>query len=225
MSVLFTRRGEPPLIGKMLSDYAEGDIVYLNENGNPVAFYVVKHNYESDLNSPGRTLLVRKDCYGSIQWNSAGNNEYAGSTIDNWLNGTYKSLLDASVQEAMGSTIFEYFSYSAAKVTTLFRSVFLLSCTELGFNGATAPHAITGEGEALPISATLLIAYYNGSAVVWSTRSAGTTTSTTAVNYVDSSGRNGGGSCTDSRYARPVLTLPGASLFDEKTNTFKKGVA
>ena len=49
--------------GMPLSDYAEGDIIKLNEGGSPVEFYVSKHDYESGLNGSGRTLVVRKDTY------------------------------------------------------------------------------------------------------------------------------------------------------------------
>ena len=46
--------------GIPLSDYAEGDLIKLNEGGSPVDFYVAKHDYESSLNGAGRTLVDRK---------------------------------------------------------------------------------------------------------------------------------------------------------------------
>lgn len=136
--------------GTPLSAFAEGDIIYLNENGNPVPFYIAKHNYESGLNGSGRTLLLRCDECGSSYWmnfNSTGVNNYAGGTLDNWLNGTYKARLDANVQSAMSTTKFYYTpgngNYS---VTTLSRSVFALSVTEYGFSDSYA----NTEGSALP---------------------------------------------------------------------------
>ena len=39
--------------GTMLSDFEEGALVKLNENGSPVEFYVTKHDYEPDLNGAG----------------------------------------------------------------------------------------------------------------------------------------------------------------------------
>ena len=37
-----------------------GSIVKINENGNPVEYYIACHNYESRLNGDGLALLVRK---------------------------------------------------------------------------------------------------------------------------------------------------------------------
>ena len=82
MAVFFTRRGAPPSLGKQLSDYAEGNIVKIPENGVPVEFYVAKHNYESELNGSGRTLVVRKDCYDSRVWDSGNINAYENSDIN-----------------------------------------------------------------------------------------------------------------------------------------------
>ena len=64
--VFFATRG---LIGApvRLSDMEEGALVKLKESGSPVEFYVAKHDYESELNGSGRTLLVRKDCYDNRQ--------------------------------------------------------------------------------------------------------------------------------------------------------------
>lgn len=49
--------------GIPLSTITPGAILYLNESGSPVPFYIAKHDYESGLNGAGRTLVVRKDCY------------------------------------------------------------------------------------------------------------------------------------------------------------------
>ena len=55
--VIVSKQLTVPSTGKQLSDYAEGDIVKINENGTPVEFYVAKHNYQTRLNGTGRTLL------------------------------------------------------------------------------------------------------------------------------------------------------------------------
>ena len=49
--------------GIPLSTITPGAILYLNESGSPVPFYIAKHDYESGLNGAGRTLIVRKECY------------------------------------------------------------------------------------------------------------------------------------------------------------------
>ena len=48
--------------GIHLNTITPGAILYLNESGSPVPFYIAKHDYESGLNGAGRTLVVRKDC-------------------------------------------------------------------------------------------------------------------------------------------------------------------
>lgn len=53
--VFFTRRFLP-VVGTSIGNLDEGAIITLNENGNPVEFYVAKHDYEAGLNGAGRTL-------------------------------------------------------------------------------------------------------------------------------------------------------------------------
>lgn len=81
------------LIGTVvqLSELTEGGIVKINESGNPVDFYVAKHDYESDLNGAGRTLMVRKDCYDDRVWDSGRVNAYANSAFGLKSNGVINS--------------------------------------------------------------------------------------------------------------------------------------
>ena len=190
--------------GIPLNTITPGAILYLNESGSPVPFYIAKHDYESGLNGAGRTLVVRKDCYDMRAFNSS-DNAYAGSSLDSWLCNTYLKLLDADIQAAIGTTKFYYTPGNGnTTVTTLQRAVFQLSLTELG---KTESYANT-EGSALPIASTLQIAYRNGSACVQWTRSpyAGNTGS---VCYVDTNGHVDYGSCYSPRGSRPSFTLPG----------------
>ena len=190
--------------GIPLNTITPGAILYLNESGSPVPFYIAKHDYESGLNGAGRTLLVRKDCYDMRAFSSS-NNVYANSFLDSWLCNTYLKLLDADIQAAIGTTKFYYTPGNGnATVTTLQRAVFQLSLTELG---KTASYANT-EGSALPIASTLQIAYRNGSACAQWTRTtyAGNTDS---VCYVDTNGNVDYGRCYSSRGSRPAFTLPG----------------
>lgn len=219
--MVFTSGANAPNLGMMLSDYAEGDIVLLNESGSPVEFYVAKHDYESGLNGAGRTLLVRKDCYDSRAWHSSEVNAYATSDIDAWLNGDYKALFDAAVQMAMGTTTFYYTPGNGdTTVTTLSRSAFMLSVTELG---TTFGNANT-EGVALPIASTLQIAYRDGSAHSQMTRSPHTGT-TRYANYLRDNGLVNTNVCTTARGSRPVFTLPATAKFDPNTNQFIGGAA
>lgn len=221
---LFMRKGEThtaPISGILLSDIAEGSIVKLNENGSPVEFYVACHNYESALNGEGRTLLVRKDCYDSRVWHSSNVNAYATSDIDSWLNGDYKALLDAKTQSAIGTTKFYYTKGNGQDVvTTLERSVFLLSVTEMR---AVADYN-NKEGTELNIGTVLQIAYHDESAVDQWTRSPRKDTVDRAYCLYRTSGIVPNYACTDTAYSRPAFTLPSTALFDEETMLLK-GVA
>lgn len=149
-----------------LSTITPGAILYLNESGSPVPFYIAKHDYESGLNGAGRTLVVRKNCYDMCVFSNS-SNEYADSVLDSRLCNTYIKLLDAGVQTAIGKTKFYYTPGNGnTTMVTLQRAVFQLSLTELG---KTANSANT-EGSALPIASMLQIAYRNGSAVAQWTR-------------------------------------------------------
>ena len=200
--------------GIPLSDYAEGDIIKLNEGGSPVEFYVSKHDYESGLNGVGRTLVVRKDVYDQRQWHSSSVNAWASSTMLSWLNNTYKALLDADIQEAMGSTTYRYTPGNGGWVVrTRSDAVFLLSLTELGQSNTYA----NVEGSALPIASTLQIAYQGGSATTQWTRSPHTNGAYFAwgLYYNGSINRN---SCTNTLGSRPAFTLPSSLLFNPDTN-------
>lgn len=138
---------------KLLSSLTEGSLISVLEDGKLVPFYVAKHNYEADLNGEGRTLLVRKKCPKAGTWDSDGTNAYAVSDVDAWLNSDYKDSLSSAVKVQMGATNLYYTPGNGnTTVTTLQRSVFLLSLTELGRTNGNA----NIEGEALPIASLLM---------------------------------------------------------------------
>lgn len=205
-------------VTKTLGDYAEGDIIQLNESGSPVDFYVAKHNYESGLNGAGRTLLVRKEVYDVRMWHSSNVSLYATSEIDSWLNSTYKNLLDADVRTAMGITKFYYtFGNGNWTVTELTRSVFLLSVTELG---KTATYANT-EGTALDIASSLQIAYHNGNVTTQWTRSP-CTYNTGSAYHANTLGNFTFEPCFNSYGSRPAFTLPSSYTIPDKARKGKK---
>lgn len=189
--------------GVPLNTITPGAILYLNESGNPVPFYIAKHDYESGLNGAGRTLLVRKDCYDMRVFSNR-NNAYANGSLDSWLCNTYLKLLDADIQAAIGTTKFYYtLGNGNATVTTLQRAVFQLSLTELG---KTASYANT-EGSALPIASTLQIAYRNGSSVLQWTRTP-LIGNTVLVCVLNTRGGSSSYNCSSSLGSRPAFTLP-----------------
>ena len=188
-----------------LGSKALRSIIKLKENGKLVEFYVDKHDYESGLNGPGRTLVTRKDCYDNRQWNSANINAYADSDIDTWLNSTYKNMLDPDIQADMGTTTFYYTPGNGnTSVGTISRSVFLLSATELGKTGTY----LKQEGTALSSTVVnlLKIAYLNGSAAYQWTRSP-STDKTYGVWYSGPNGNLSVRNCSATYAARPSFTL------------------
>lgn len=188
--------------GIPLSTITPGAILYLNEYGSPVPFYVCKHDYESGLNGAGRTLLVRKDCYDKRIFDSS-SKIFAGSSIDTWLNGTWIKLLTLDVQSAAGTTKIYYYDGSNKKAVTT-RAVFLLSTAEFGYSN----YADT-DGEPLDSAVRKLLstAYYGGNSVVQWTR--------TPVNWTQKdvyvimpSGYSTHMLCNDSYGVRPAFTSP-----------------
>ena len=190
--------------GIPLSTITPGAILYLNESGSPVPFYIAKHDYESGLNGAGRTLVVRKDCYDMRAFDSNSINAYANSSLDSWLHNTYLKLLDADIQTAIGTTKFYYTRGNGdGRVTTLQRAVFQLSIAELGKTASSA----NKEGSALPISSMLQIAYRNGSAVIQWTRTPNLNINYYAF-YLKADGSLTSDGVAYSHGSRPAFTLP-----------------
>lgn len=185
-----------------------GSIIKLNESNNMVDFYVAKHDYEIELNGPGRTLVVRKDVYDQRAWNGSNINAWASCTMRSWLDITYKALLDSDIQEAMGTTTYRYTPGNGNNtLTARSNAVFLLSLTELGESYTYA----NVEGSALPIASTLQIAYQGGNATIQWTRSPYTGDTRNAW-WLDSGGTINFGLCSGTGGSRPAFTLP--STFD-----------
>lgn len=197
-----------------LGSKSVGSIIKIKESGSPVEFIVCKHDYESELNGSGRTLVVRKDCYDNRQWHSSNVNAYATSAIDSWLNSTYKNLLDTDIRGVIGTTKIKYTPGKGDNtVGTLERAIFLLSLTELG----KAPSYANKEGTALSIASSLQIAYLNGSAAAQWTRSPFRNNRDFACHLV-SDGNVDASYCASSYGSRPAFTLPSDALVDDSGN-------
>lgn len=202
------------MANSLLSTKVAGSIIKIKESGSPVEFIVCKHDYESELNGSGRTLVVRKDCYDKRRWHSSNVNVYATSDIDGWFNSTYKNLLDAEIRGAIGTTKFKYTPGNGNNtVSTLERAIFSLSVTELG----KAPSYANKEGTALSIASSLQIAYLNGSAAAQWTRSPFRNSKDFACHLV-SDGNVDASYCASSYGSRPAFTLPSNALVDDSGN-------
>lgn len=219
MAVIASKQIVIPKVGIMLSDYQEGDIVKIPENGVNVDFYVAQHNYGGS----DTTLLVRKNVHSKMAFNAANLNTYSSSSIDSWLNTTYKGSLNNSTQSAISKVTIYYTPGNGVwTLGTLTRGIFLLSATELGFS----PANISSEGTKIPIAGILTIATDSaGSASSQWTRTpcygASPPFSYLYAYGIQFNGALGSGGCTDLYGVRPALTLPGSTLFNENTNIIK----
>ena len=159
--------------------------------------------------------MVRKDCYDTRAWHSSAVNAWASCTMFLWLNSTYKMLLDADVQEAMGTTTYRYTPGNGNKtVTARSDAVFLLSVTELGQSHTYA----NVEGSALPIASTLRIAYQGGSATTQWTRSPYTGSNTNGVWWLNPNGDIVANVCVLPCGSRPAFTLPSTTKLNSDTH-------
>ena len=188
-----------------LSTVSEGDTVLLPEGGGVAEFVAAKLDYESGLNESGRILMIRKGYFGNRAWHNAQGNHYAGSYVDKYLNETYKPIFPESIQTAMGTTKF-YYTPGADDdtVTTLERSIFLLSGTEFGLSAS----GLNVEGSVIENLPPISIL---NSAALW-TRSPNISKSTDAfLRWSDGTATSY--TITGAAYYLPAFTLP---------NTFKK---
>lgn len=186
---------------EQLGTLPEGSIIYLNESGSPVPFYVAKQGYEPGYNT-NRVLVVRKDVAQPGAWNSSGVNTYNGSTIDTWFNQTYLQTLDSNVQTAIATTNIPYTPMGGTTtVQRISKAVFALSGTECG---ATSQNANI-EGTQLSLGNLFNIPQQ------W-TRSPSTASST--ASFVTTSGVFLSDYQTNntSYYYRPAFTLPSSFM-------------
>lgn len=149
--------------------------------------------------------MIRKGYFGNRAWHNAQGNHYAGSYVDKYLNETYKPIFPESIQTAMGTTKF-YYTPGADDdtVTTLERSIFLLSGTEFGLSAS----GLNVEGSVIENLPPISIL---NSAALW-TRSPNISKSTDAfLRWSDGTATSY--TITGAAYYLPAFTLP---------NTFKK---
>ena len=81
-----------------------------------------------------------KDIYTTMKWDGS-NNDYLNSDMTAYLNGTFISLIDADIRNAIKQVKIPYTNYSNNNVMSgsngLSCKVFLLSGTEVGFSGVS----------------------------------------------------------------------------------------
>lgn len=205
-------KAPPEAAGVQLSTFQEGSKVLLNEGGTWVQFWVVKHNYQTDLNDEGRTLLRRCDPVDSCPWYGQGeaSDYFVDNSLYEWLNTDYLSVFTAYEQEQIDSTGFlvvENRNGEPAQGDT-WASVFLLSATEWGCNFEQKIY----DGEQLFPTDTAL--GFLGEDPEW-TR----TPSVLQSRYAVMMDPSGGGVIPSSANCaiRPCFTLPANTIFNSRS--------
>ena len=138
--------------GTPVGSVPEGQVITIHENGSPIEYFVARHNYESDLNGSGGTLVFRKPTTDDeVVWDSEGNS-YSASEVDNWLNTTFLSRLSPGVTSALKVTKIESAPVNSWRAEVIERKIFLPSLLELGGSDNNAPI----EGEMIPASSLII---------------------------------------------------------------------
>lgn len=201
-----------------LSEFAQGAIVKLNEDGIAKEFLVAKQGYPTAGN--GRTLLLRKWLIENRQWHTSNVNAYATSAINTWLNGTYYNKFDADIQSLIAEVSIPYTPGNGSwTVGSLSRRVFLLSYTEVGFSGDSY---VNVEGSNLGLFANNsarrgYLESAQSTAAVWWLRSPRTNINSHA-HPVDEYGYAGSVTVSSSLGIRPAFTLPSDTLVNANGN-------
>lgn len=194
-----------------LGTKAVGSIVKIKVNGAAKDFIIVHQGLPSsayDASCNG-VWVVMKDIYTTMKWDGS-NNDYLNSDMTAYLNGTFISLIDADIRNAIKQVKIPYTNYSNNNVMSgsngLSCKVFLLSGTEVGFGGVSYMNT---EGAKLSYfdSASKRVAYNGSSAAIWWLRSPGTHGSS-YVWSVYTDGSNGYYWVNYSYGVRPAFVLP-----------------
>lgn len=158
-----------------VSQLSVGDIVFAPVNGVQKEFIVVQQGAPSSLydSSCDGTWLLMKDCVAQVQWDASGTGtNYSKSNAHTYVSGTFLGMLSTGLKNKIKTVKIPYQGNGVQSgANGLSTQAFLLSARELGFNGGTY---MPKDGETLSYfngaSAADKIAYLNGTAVKWHTR-------------------------------------------------------
>lgn len=200
-SELFYQSGIP------IGELGTGTRIKINENGSPVNYVIAQHDYIQ----PGVTAIERELCLSdTVVFNSGGVNTYNGGELDIFLTGTYRNRLDQEVRNALVTVNIPVTPGNGNyNLTTIARSVFVLSGTENGLSNANM--AVEGSRVDIYTDGNATRIKYSDDApttarIRW-TRSA-YTYSTAFAWRVNANGSASNYNATDAYYLAPVLTLP-----------------
>ncbi len=213
-----------PVGGTPIADVAVGSALKLLENGKLVDYLVVHSGLPSTLydSSCDGIWLLRKDVYSERIWDST-DNDYGGSKIHTYLNGTFLKLFDASIQSAIKQVKIPCCLTAGNPAVSsgtggLSTKIFLLSGYELGWTSATNVRfpqdgACLSYFSGLSATDSKRIAKLSNTAIEWWTRTPNYY-ETTMVWYVNTSGGCNNQEVSDSflHGIRPALILPKTAL-------------
>lgn len=213
--------------GKLLSSASVGDIVKMNVDGTPTEFIVVQQgNPNSSLydESCDGTWLLMKDIHNTAAYHISGNASYNFAMIKNSLS-IFLRKLDEAVHGAVKTVKIPYLEIEGAKKNikrTLFSGAdglstqaFLLSVYEVDPSRTDSPKDGTCLDYFKSASTSDRIAYYDGTATAWWTRTGWGTYADTQSYLV---GNNGSASTTSVQTyygVRPAIILPGDTIITD----------
>lgn len=215
-----------------LGTKAVGSIVKLKVNGTATEFIVVHQGKPSSIydESCNGTWLLMKDIYEIRVWQSGNINKYESSDIHSYLNSTFLNLFENNIRDAIKQVKIPYRKGGGSGgsdqsgANGLPCKIFLLS----GYEVALA----TSNNSSYPVDGAKLdyfeyggdtstlnkrIAYYNGVAHRWWSRSPNTG-NTNRVFYVTVDGYSASRAASSSYGIRPALILPSDALVDDSGN-------
>lgn len=224
--------------GTPLSALAVGTIVKLNENGVAQEYIIVNQGIPSGSSlydaSCNGTWLLRKNIYNNRAWHSPSANNYRNSNIHTYLNGTFLSVFDSSIQNTTKQAIIPCYEYGGGSYATtgadgLSTKIFLLSIYEIGGFNRNLPGYCGKDGATISYFSECTnndanskrIATLNGTASIWWLRSPFYTNSSPSLSAVcvktDGSSAHGSNTTIECGI-RPALIMPFDITVDENMN-------
>lgn len=204
-----------------LNDCAVGDIVKLYVGGVLTEFIVVQKGYPSgdavDYHSSTNAIwLMMKDIHCLMPWGERGD-DYEMSDVHSYLNNTFLNLLGSDVRGQIVRARIPYTDgYSSDSIDDgtkgLQTYAFLLAYNEISTSESDDYNAEGLQIEFFSDGASATrIAYFNGTATRWWTRTH-YTSNALRVRSITDKGAGSYNNVTDSFGVRPVIILPKATV-------------
>ena len=219
-------------IGMPLSELPVGALVSMNVNGAAKSFIKVHQGLPSSMydSSCDGTWLLMQDIYETRNWDS-GDNRYAVSDVHAYLNGDFLGLFDSKVQTVIKQVKIPYAKGSAGSnvvsgVNGLSAKIFFLSGYETNGNNINTNYSSSFPKDGACLSyfngaaQSKLIAYLNGAATAWWTRSPVIGETYTAWGYANNGFPYAADGVVDSKAwgVRPAFILSSDALVNPTPN-------